>query len=147
MKIADWIRLSLEPPFATIEAWIRDQLGQAQLEEEATFAYLLRPDTDRRGYAVRILVAADDALADFTWERPEALDQRVLRAAFIGWREVAGVRLTGETRLDPKTLMHQAPSWGLRMETPDVEITDAVDADAMLQFWSACMKAIGGEAR
>jgi hypothetical protein len=142
VKIADWIREDWEPAFATVEAWIHDQLGQAELQEEATYAYLLRPEKDPRGYAVRILVAADKGLADLTWERPNAVEQRVLKATYFGWHEVRGVRLTGETRIDPATLMHRAPTWGLRIEAPEVEIAEAVDDRALLEFWGAAMERI-----
>jgi hypothetical protein len=143
VKVADWIREGWEPPFATIEDWLRDQLGEAKLEEEATYAVELRPENDGGGYAVRILVATDAALADFTWERPAAVGRRVLTAAYYGWHEVRGLRLTSETRLNPATLMHRSAMWGLRIEMPELTITDATEDEALLEFWSVCMGHLG----
>lgn len=147
MKISDWVREGCEPPFATIEDWLRDQLGQALLEEEATYALALRPETDRRGYAVRILIATDTCLADFTWERPAAVERRGLTAAYYAWHEVRGLRLTGTTHLEPATLMHQSPAWGLRLEVPELSVEKAEVPEAMLEFWHTCMTHVGEAGR
>jgi len=143
VKVSDWIREGWEPPFATIEDWLRDQLGEAKLEEEATYAVQLRPESDESGYAVRIVVATDAALADFIWERPAAIERRVLSGTYYGWHEVRGLRLTSETRLDPATLMHRSARWGVRMEVPELIITETIEDAALLEFWSACMDHLG----
>ncbi|MEO7118985.1 MAG: hypothetical protein ABIZ34_08450, partial [Candidatus Limnocylindrales bacterium] len=90
-----------------------------------------------------ILVAADGALVDFTWERPGAVAKRVVNATYYGWHQVRGVRLTSETHLDPASLMRQSPSWGLQIEVPALNIVDAIEATALLDFWAACMEHLG----
>jgi hypothetical protein len=92
---------------------------------------------------VRILVATDAALADFTWERPAAIERRVLSGTYYGWHEVRGLRLISETSLNPATLMHRSARWGLRMEVPELTVTETIEDAALLEFWSACMDHLG----
>jgi hypothetical protein len=140
VKLAEWIREKRDPPFASIEQWLRDQMGHVGLEEEAVYAIELRPDHDPKGYAVRILVAAEQALADFTWERPDEVERRHLTATFYPWSEVAGLRLLARTELDPGTLMHEAPRFGMRLDEPRLELPESEVDPAVLAFWKACLR-------
>ena len=138
MNIHDWHRHGLKPAFATVEQWITDQLGYLGAEDEACFAIELRPETDAKGLAIRILVASDKGLFDFTWERPEAIDDRRLVGVHYRWDAVRGFRLTGETRVNPETLKHENPHWKLQMDIPEVVLEGAEESQALLDLWKEC---------
>jgi hypothetical protein len=138
MNIHDWHRRGLKPAFATVEQWITDQLGYLGAEDQACFAIELRPDKDPKGLAVRILVCSDKGLFDFTWERPEAVADRRLTGTHYRWDEVRGLRLSGETRINPQTLKHENPRWQLHIEEPDVAIEDTDESGALLELWTEC---------
>ena len=138
MNIHDWHRRGLKPAFATVEQWVIDQLGYLDAEDEACFAIQLRPDDDPKGLAVRILVASDKGLFDITWERPEKVADRRLETIHYRWDEVRGLRLSGNTRINPETLKHEAPRWSLHIEQPEVTIEPADESAALLEFWKEC---------
>ena len=138
MNIHDWHRRGLKPAFATVEQWVIDQLGYLAAEDEACFAIQLRPDDDAKGLAVRILVASDKGLFDITWERPEKVADRRLQTSHYRWDEVRGLRLSGDTRISPETLKHEAPRWSLRIEQPHVTIDQVDESAALLEFWTEC---------
>lgn len=138
MNVHDWHRNGLEPAFATIEQWINDQLGYLGVEDEACFAIEIRPETDRAGLAVRILIATDDGLFDMRWERPKAVDRRQLTSQLYPWAEVRGAQLLAETRIDRMTLMHGEPTWGLEFAVPQILIAQTDVGVALLEFWQAC---------
>ena len=138
MNIHDWHRRGLRPAFATVEQWVIDQLGYLGAEDEACFAIQLRADDDAKGLAVRILVASDKGLFDITWERPEKVADRRLETIHYRWDEVRGLRLSGDTRINPETLKHEAPRWSLRIEQPDIFIDQADESAALLEFWTEC---------
>jgi hypothetical protein len=147
VNIHDWHRHGLKPPFATVEQWIQDQLGYLEAEDEACYAVSLREEPDRRGPAVRILIASDQGLFDMLWERPEKVDGRHLTSRHYPWADVRGVRLSGTTRLDSDTLMRSEPKWRLEIAEPEVDF-EADESAALLEFWTQCMeetqKARGG---
>lgn len=132
MKLVEWLTAGLDPPFGTIEQWVADQLGRASAEEEASYAVV---ETRSEGEGVRVLVATDIGLYDAFWSRPPA-GQRVI-GTFHRWREVQGLRLTARTELDP-SLRRREPAWSLTLEQPAIEVSQAVDPDALLSFWKAC---------
>jgi hypothetical protein len=138
MNIHDWHRRGLKPAFATVEQWIIDQLGYVGAEDEACFAIELRADDDPKGLAVRILVASDKGLFDIRWERPKNVADRRLVSLHYRWDEVRGLRLSGETRLNPKSLKHEAPLWSLHIEQPEVVIERADESAALLELWTEC---------
>jgi hypothetical protein len=98
----------------------------------------LRDEKDRGGLAVRVLIASDKGLFDLTWERPDDVSQRHLRARHYRWAEVRGVHLVSATRLDPATLTHGAPEFGLEIDEPEVRIERAKESIALLEFWKSC---------
>jgi hypothetical protein len=138
MNIHDWHRLGLKPAFATVEQWITDQLGYLGAEDEACFAIELRPDKDPRGLAVRILVCSDKGLFDFTWERPDAVDKRKLVGTHYRWADVRGLRLVGESRINPETLKHENPRWHLLVDEPEVSFEGGNESKALLEMWKEC---------
>ncbi len=143
MNVHDWHRTGLTPAFATIEQWIYDQLGYVGAEDEACYAVSVRAEEDRRGLAVRILIASDKGLFDLLWERPENVANRRLASQHYRWADVRGVHLSAETTLDPATLMHSEPAWRLEIAEPELVVNDAVDAAALLDFWKICVQEIG----
>jgi hypothetical protein len=142
VKRTEWLEAGLEPAFGTVQQWMTDQLGALGAEEEACYALLVR----EKPLQVRVLVATDVGLVDFVWDRPEPVERRVLASTHTPWQVVSAPILTGETRLSP-AMIHQPPTWSLRLERPAVEIVDAVDQDALLAFWKACAAACGSLAK
>ena len=140
MNIHDWHRRGLKPAFATVEQWIIDQLGYLGAEDEACFAIELRPDDDPKGLAVRILIASDKGLFDVIWERPEAVAERRLTSSHYRWDDVRGLRISGETRINPETLKHEKPRWSVRFEQPAFAIDSAEEGDALLELWAECSR-------
>ena len=138
MNVHDWHRNGLRPAFATVEQWIHDQLGFAGAEDEACFAVELRDENDRRGLAVRILIASDKGLFDMTWERPNRVEERQLTTVLYRWPDVSGIRLRASTKLDPETLSHLEPQWGLEIDDPEFRIEQADEGSALLEFWKSC---------
>jgi hypothetical protein len=147
MNIHDWHRNGLRPAFATVEQWIQDQLGYVGAEDEACFAIELRPDTARAGLAVRILVATDKGLFDMLWERPDAVAGRHLSSRLVRWPDVSGAQLLARTELDPQTLIHREPQWGIQMAVPEVSLERVDEGLALLAFWKACDKELKKAAR
>ena len=137
MDVHDWHRRGLQPAFATVEKWIQDQLGYVGAEDEACFAIELRPEGARDGLAVRILIASDKGLFDMLWERPEDVTKRHLSSRHYRWAEVRGLRLLTDTRIDPQTLMHLEPEWGLEITDPEFKVERAEQGSALLEFWKA----------
>jgi hypothetical protein len=140
MNVHDWHLSGLEPAFATIEQWIDDQLGFAGAEDEGCFATEIRPATARAGLAIRILIATDKGLFDMLWERPSDPAARHLSSTLHRWPEVTGAHLLATTRLDPQTLMHGEPEWGILMTQPEVSLPRVEEGPALLEFWKACEK-------
>lgn len=136
----EWLDAGFEPPFGTVEDWIRDQLGRLDAEETAMYALSDRVD-GREG--IRILLASDIGLFDFFWYRPEVVEDRRLTGRHIPWAAVEGVTLVGETRLNQATLMHEEPAWRLSIAEPAVAIENPPNEAALLDFWRACRE--GGE--
>ena len=147
MNIHEWHRNGLTPSFATVEQWIYDQLGFFEAEDEACYALSVRTEDDRRGLAVRVLVASDKGLFDIVWERPEQVADRRVVTRHHRWADVRGFHLSAETRLDAQTLMHGKPDWRVDVEVPEVVIDEPVDDEALLAFWSASMRELDKVAR
>ena len=140
MNVHEWHRQGLEPAFATVEQWINDQLGFVGAEDDACFATEIRPETARGGLAIRILVATDKGLFDMLWERPSDPAARNLYSRLYRWPEVTGARLLATTRIDPQTLIHGEPEWGIEMTEPEVALPRVEEGLALLDFWKACDK-------
>jgi hypothetical protein len=140
VNVHEWHRNGLLPAFGTIEQWIFDQLGYAAAEDEACYAVDVRDEKDRRGLAVRILIASDKGLFDLLWERPEDVAKRRLVSRHHRWADVRGVHLGADTSLDPQTLMHGEPRWRLTIADPEFTVDEATDATALLEFWTVCVK-------
>ena len=135
----EWLLAGFDPPFATVDEWISDLIGRLGAEEEAVYAMRARQG-GRDG--IRVLVATDLGLFDFFWYRPEAVPQRALTGTHTPWREVRGLRLSSETRLNPSTLLRREPTWRLRIDEPELAIDEPPSESAVLDFWTACQKAI-----
>ena len=140
MNIHEWHRNGLQPAFATVEQWITDQLGYMGAGDEACYAVQLRGEEDKAGLAVRILVATDRGLLDMLWERPEAAADRHLTSRHYRWADVRGLHLEARTGLNPETLVHRAPEWGLSVDDPEFAVEPAEEGQALLEFWEACEK-------
>lgn len=138
MNVHEWHRTGLQPPFATVEQWINDQLGYVGAEDEAVFAVELRSDSAREGLAVRILIATDKGLFDAVWERPDDVGSRRLVARQWRWQDVRDVHLIAETRLDPVTLTHTEPTWRLEVAEPAIALDGGDNGEALLEFWKQC---------
>jgi hypothetical protein len=138
MRLSDWLHEGRQPRFGTIEQWIVEHLGHLGAEEEASYAI---EDRMGRQTVVRILVAADRGLFDFRWHRPARRDARRLVGAHYLWREVRGVRLSGETRLHA-SLGHTGPVWALTIDEPAFS-TSGGDS-ALREFWAACRSNMEG---
>lgn len=147
MNVHDWHLNGLEPAFATVEQWINDQLGYMGAEDEACFAMQVRGENDRGGLAVRILVATDKGLMDMLWERPNDPAARNLTSRHYAWSEVRGLHLRAVTRLDPKTLVHGEPEWGLEIAEPPFALDRAEDGVPLLEFWTSCSQHIKNPAK
>jgi hypothetical protein len=135
MKMKEWLLAGYEPPIGTIDDWIIDLIGRVRAEEQAMYA--LRAKHDGRS-GVRVLVATDLGLFDFFWDRPEAVKDRALTGTLTPWRDVHGVTLSCETRLNPSTLLRSEPIWRLSIEEPRVTIDDVPAEAVVLDFWRAC---------
>jgi hypothetical protein len=143
MRMKDWLLAGHEPAFATVDDWITDLIGRAGGEETAAYAMHGRDD-GRDG--VRILIATDIGLFDFFWYRPDAVADRVLTGRHVEWRDVRGMRLESETRLNPETMLRREPAWQLTIDEPSLTIADPPSEEVLLDFWSACRDGIrGGE--
>jgi hypothetical protein len=138
VNVHDWHRNGLRPAFATVEQWIHDQLGYVGAEDEACFAIELRPESSRAGLAVRVLIASDKGLFDLVWERPNAVSERHVSSTLYRWPDVSGLRLLSRTDLDPRTLIHLEPQWGIEISTPALAIERVEEGIALLEFWKAC---------
>lgn len=139
MKMSDWLRQGIEPPFGTVEHWIVDQMGRLGAEEEHSYA--LTAQSDGR-HGVRILVAADIGLYDAFWDRSETGPEQSLSGTLHVWQEVHGLQITGLTEIG-SDLRRGDPRWSLSVEAPAIEIEKAVDEAALIDFWSACRKELG----
>src|SRR5215213_10124817 len=138
MNVHDWHRNGLQPAFATVEQWISDQLGYIGAEDEACYAVQVRDENAPGGLTIRILVATDKGLVDMTWQRPESVESRNLASRHYRWEDVRGLRLTAATRLEPTTLIHREPEWGLEIDDPAFTLERAEEGLALLDFWKAC---------
>jgi hypothetical protein len=135
MRMKDWLLAGYDPPFATVDEWITDVIGRVGGEEEAAYAIRDRQD-GRQG--VRVLVATDIGLFDFFWYRPEAVRGRALTGRHVAWRDVRGMRLQSESRLNPETLLRREPEWRLTFEEPPLTLDEPPGEHVLLDFWSAC---------
>jgi hypothetical protein len=144
MRMNEWLDAGFDPPFGTVEEWITDQLGRLNAEEGAMYALNDRVE-GREG--IRILVATDIGLFDFFWYRPEAVGERRLTGRHIPWDAVEGLTLTGETRLNEATLMHQEPAWRLSLTKPAVGIENPPNEAVLLDFWKQCREGVETAAR
>jgi hypothetical protein len=135
MRMKDWLLAGFDPPFATVDEWIVDLIGRVGAEETAVYA--MRSNEDRRE-GIRVLVATDIGLFDFFWHRPEPVRERALTGRHVAWRDVRGLRLESETRLNPETLLRLEPAWRLTIEEPALTLEDPPSEPALLDFWSAC---------
>lgn len=131
MKVTDWLRAGLDPAFGTVEHWITDQLGRLGAEEEAAYALTVGARN------VRILLATDAGLLDCLWDGPDEGAQRRLTSTMSLWGEVSGLRIVSRTTIDA-SLRRPDPVWSLTLREPSVDIHDAVDEGAVLEFWKAC---------
>jgi hypothetical protein len=146
MNIHDWHRNGLEPPFATVEQWINDQLGYLGAEDEAIYAVTVRDETDRGRLAVRVLIATDRGLFDVLWERPDDVAKRHLTSRHYRWPDVQGFHISGTTRLDAESMMRTEPQWHLEIADPAVDI-EMEEGEAGLEFWSTCVREMEKAAR
>jgi hypothetical protein len=135
MRMKDWLLAGFEPPFGTVDDWIADLIGRVGAEETAAFATRARQGQKD---GIRVLVATDIGLFDFFWYRPEPVKERALTGRHVSWRDVRGLALTSETRLNEKTMLRLEPAWRLTIEEPAVTLEDAPSEPAILDFWSAC---------
>jgi hypothetical protein len=131
----EWHDADLEPSYATVDDWITDQLGRLEAEELAVYA--IEAGSGRRP-VVRILVATDVGLFDFTWERPPDPGERQVAGVHIPWGEVRGLRLAATTRLDPATLTRMQPVWSLAIDEPEVSLSESPIEPALVGFWRVC---------
>jgi hypothetical protein len=134
----EWLLAGYDPPFATVDEWISDLIGRLGAEEEAVYALRARED-GRPG--IRIVLAGDIGLFDFFWYRPDDVSDRVLTCRLIPWRDVRGVALTSESRLNPSTLLRNEPVWRLVIEEPALTIESAPAEAVLLDFWKEVHKA------
>jgi hypothetical protein len=139
MQMKEWLLAGFDPPFATVDEWISDLIGRVGAEEEAVYALRAR-DGDRDG--IRILVATDIGLFDFFWFRPEDVAKRSLTSRHVPWRDVRGLALSSDTRLEPSTLLRREPAWRLALEEPRVSIDEPPSEAVVLDFWRACHEGV-----
>jgi hypothetical protein len=142
MKISDWDERRLEPLFGHQGTWLTNDLDRLNSPIAAAFALVDEPPTEsyssippsRRSR--RFLVASELGLMDARYT-PGSNDHGSLRSRLIPWPEVGGVALTGETTLD-EALRHTT-RWRLTIQHPALEIDDAPDDDALIEFWRECV--------
>lgn len=135
----EWHAAGLEPPFATIDEWIIDQLGRLEAEELACYAIGVG---GQRAQVVRILVATDIGLFDVTWTNSRQPGRRWVAARHLPWWDVSGLQLGAETRLDPETLTRREPTWSLTLREPQVELPETPAEQALVGFWRVCYEQI-----
>lgn len=136
MKIGEWDSLG------RARALLQRQMGDLGAAELATHV-TINPDNGR----MRILVATDIGLADFSWAPTgSAADSDwYLRGTVYRWRSVRGVRLQSDGQMgeDPSQMRSV---WRLIAEDPKIELaanasgSERAEVEAMLAFAHACMQ-------
>ncbi len=136
MKIGEWDSLG------RARALLQRQMGDLGAAELATHV-TINPENGR----MRILVAADIGLADFSWAPTgSAADSDwYLRGTVYRWRSVRGVRLQSDGQMgeDPSQMRSV---WRLIAEDPKIELaanasgSEREEVEAMLAFAHACME-------
>jgi hypothetical protein len=134
MKIGEWEGIGRARGMI---AYQLGELGAAELAAHVTFG-----DNQR----LRILVATDIGLLDFTWgtSSPEPDAVWNLRGSLTRWHTLRGLRLQIDAQFDPVYEKVQSV-WRLVAEEPKIELsanTEAADASvpALLAFAHACLE-------
>jgi len=138
MKIGQWSNLG------RVRALLQTQLGQLGTDEYASHV-TVNPDGGR----LRILVAADIGILDYTYTPmgPDPSGPWILRGQTTKWSSVRGLRLVTDAQID-ETADTTRSVWRFLAEEPRIELSASSDEgdvalEAALAFARACLQHSG----
>jgi len=138
MKIGQWSNLG------RVRALLQTQLGQLGTDEYASHV-TVNPDGGR----IRILVAADVGVIDYTYTPigPDPAGPWILRGQTTKWSSVRGLRLVTDAQIDEAADTTRSV-WRFLAEEPRIELAASSDdgdiaLEAALAFARACLQHSG----
>jgi len=123
MRIRDWDEQGLEPAFGHEGHWMMEMLESLDAGEIA--AYCLRAPHGRR-----LLVATQLGLVDATAD--DSTPEPAVEVDVVAWPEVREIHLSAV--IAPDEAMRHRPAYSLRVGHPTIDVPEAANADALLDF-------------